>query len=441
LHSPIPNRPCSKGLPSSPTPKGRTLLLSCSIRPRRRLHRCCPRTSKCTACSSARGNSSRERQQPRWDTDEICKTFFVEPKAERIVRKQKETIEEWITGVTENHRHPLELYCQLTDDEFLYVQELQRVYDESRCYFVQWVIGKETKELVNSPRISVAQQGRKFTWLHVRIEILQSLTDVTLTARFLALSRLKRQNGSTAKLWISQVMTRRALLEDAKLLAPITLPETLYLELTVGQLSAQETTVFDCPCIGDDLNERGKVGRYLWTLDRLKRVVDQCSNPPAFHSVKMHITELLNPEPAKSNTKQLPRDKGASNPDSKRKLHTRAFDKTGHAEKPSKLPPHERPTIFPKGLKRLDLKATVDGHAIASEFQQKLSDDIVAGNCIRCHAQGHTRSACKDVAGRWETKFDNEKEKYWTGTLKWQQNWPAPLPLKPKAVVPRRPLP
>jgi hypothetical protein len=64
------------------------------------------------------------------------------------------------------------------------------------------------------------------------------MTDVTLTARFFALSRLKRQQGTTAKLWISQVLTRKALLEDSKLRAPIHLPECLYLELLVGQMSA-----------------------------------------------------------------------------------------------------------------------------------------------------------------------------------------------------------
>jgi hypothetical protein len=179
------------------------------------------------------------------------------------------------------------------------VQELQRVYVESRCFFVQCVICKETKELVNSARIIAVQQGKWFTWVHTRLEILKSLTDVTLTARFLALSRLKRQNGSMAKLWLSQVMTRRALLEDPKLPAPIGLPETLYLELTVGQLSAQETAIFDCACIGDDLNETYKSGRYVWTLDKLKRVVDQCSNPPAFQGVKTPITELLEPDLSK----------------------------------------------------------------------------------------------------------------------------------------------
>ncbi len=105
--------------------------------------------------------------------------------------------------ITNQKRHPLELYAQLTDDEFLYVQELQRVYDESRCYFVQWLLSKETKGLVNGARISAVQRGKKFTWKHTRAEILKNLTDVTLTARFLALARLKRKNGSTAKVWIS----------------------------------------------------------------------------------------------------------------------------------------------------------------------------------------------------------------------------------------------
>jgi hypothetical protein len=87
--------------------------------------------------------------------DEVSSTFEVETRAERNFRQQKETIDSWISSdppqATERDRHPLELfYCQLTDDELIHVQELQRVYDEARCYFVQWVLGKETKELFNS---------------------------------------------------------------------------------------------------------------------------------------------------------------------------------------------------------------------------------------------------------------------------------------------------
>ncbi len=145
--------------------------------------------------------------------------------------------------------------------------ELQTIYDETRCFFLQWLLGKEKKELVNSARISAVQGGKPFTWIHARAEVLKSMTDVTLTVRFLALSRLKRAQGTTAKLWISQVLTKKALLEDPKLPAPIQLPECLYLEILVGQMSAQETTVFDhCPAIGDDLLQKTVMGQRRFTL-------------------------------------------------------------------------------------------------------------------------------------------------------------------------------
>ncbi len=231
--------------------------------------------------------------EDKGETD-ASRTFEVETKDEKANRQQKGMIDTWVGDedhpVTEQDRHPLELYAHLTDDEFLNVQELQRVYDESRCYFVQWVLSKETKEFVNGARISAVQQGKRFTWVQVRLEILKSLTDVILTARFLALARLKRKNGSTAKIWISQVLTHRSLLEDTKLPTPILLPETLYLELTVGQMSAQETTLLECPCIGDDLNARDRSGNMRWTLKRLRAIIDLCSNPPQFRGVKTPIT-------------------------------------------------------------------------------------------------------------------------------------------------------
>ena len=148
-----------------------------------------------------------------------------EREIERVFRAQKDLIQEWIDDphhpATETYRHALELYAQLNDSEFAYVTELQEIYDQTRCFFLQWLLGKEIKELVNSARISAVQSGKPFTWVHARAETLKSMTDVTLTARFLALSRLKRQQGTTAKLWISQVLTRKALLEDPKLCAPI----------------------------------------------------------------------------------------------------------------------------------------------------------------------------------------------------------------------------
>jgi hypothetical protein len=124
---------------------------------------------------------------------------------------------------------------------------------------------------VNSARILAIQAGNKFTWKHAKAEVLRSLTDVMLTAHFLALARLRRQQGTTAKLWISQVMTRKALLEDTKLDNPIALPESLYLEILVGQMSAQETTVFEnCPAIGDNLSAVNSRGAKQFTLEKIK---------------------------------------------------------------------------------------------------------------------------------------------------------------------------
>jgi hypothetical protein len=78
------------------------------------------------------------------------------------------------------------------------------------------------------------------------------------------------------------------------------LPENLYLELTIGQMSAQETNFFEFPCIGDDLNEKDRAGQPRFTLDLLRQTVeDQCSNPPAFRGVKTPITELLEQDTSK----------------------------------------------------------------------------------------------------------------------------------------------
>ena len=81
-------------------------------------------------------------------------------------------ISDWIDDpdhpVTEAAHHSLELYGQLNDSEFAYVTELQGVYDQTRCFFLQWILGKEIKELVNSARISAVQSGNTFTWVDAR---------------------------------------------------------------------------------------------------------------------------------------------------------------------------------------------------------------------------------------------------------------------------------
>jgi hypothetical protein len=342
-------------------------------------------------------------------------------------KRQQEVIDAWIGDprhvADAACRHALELYAQLTDSEFLYVSDLQSTYDEARCFFLQWVLGKEIKELVNSARISAVQAGRKFTWVHARAEVLRSLTDITYTVRFLALARLKRQSGTAAKLWISQVLTRKALLEDPKLPAPIVLPEALYLELLVGQMSAQETTVFDCPSIGDDLSAKDGRGRYKYSLERIKRSIDDCSNPPHFRGVKTPVTDILDqsdPKITKEKRDQTKDQSGNDKASTEKGKQKRDQTKNPANAHLARRPVHEQPAKFPTGLKRPDLDATVDGNTIASEAQRQLYDDIKRGNCTRCHKGSHIRRDCKDPKAKWEEKFDKEKEKYWESVLKWQ---------------------
>ncbi len=72
-------------------------------------------------------SSIREDEEDKQD-EETSKTFELETPKEKTIRQQKSIVDDWIDNdthsITKKERHPLELYAQLTDDEFLYVQEL-----------------------------------------------------------------------------------------------------------------------------------------------------------------------------------------------------------------------------------------------------------------------------------------------------------------------------
>lgn len=337
------------------------------------------------------------------------------PTKEAKQQLQKTMMDVWVTDpehpIKAEHKTILELYSALTDEEIVYVRELQKCYDEARCYFSQWILTGETKELVNSARIAALHANTPFTWRETRHEILKSLTDITLTARFLALSRIKRKNGVSAKLWVSQVLTRKALLEDSRLPTPIKLPEALYLELTLGQMTPAETTVFDIPAIGDDLAILDRRGRPKFTMMRLKEAVDACSNPPQFRGVKTPITELLDADDkpkrdANANPKRDGDKRDHGRKDKGNQLQNRQT--TANAARDFR-PAHEKPSAFPSGLKRPDPTSTVEGRKIANDAQRQLFDDIKGSRCTRCHKEGHLRSKCTLPAEKWEEKFDREK--------------------------------
>jgi hypothetical protein len=193
-------------------------------------------------------------------------------------------------------------------------------------------------------------------------------------------------------------------------------------------MSAQETTVFDCPSIGDDLSAKDHRGRAKYSLARIKQSIDDCSNPPHFRGVRTPVTDIMDPAESKTpkekrdqtkHTGDQPKHTGHNaTPEKDRQKRDQVKDptKTHLARRPS----HEQPNKFPTGLKRPDLDAVVEGKKIASEAQRQLYDDIKRGQCTRCHKGGHVRRDCKEPPEKWEDKFDKEKEKYWESVAKWQ---------------------
>jgi hypothetical protein len=167
------------------------------------------------------------------------------------------------------------------------------------------------------------------------------------------------------------------------------------------------------------------MGQTKFTLDKLKRSIDACSNPPYFRGVSTPITDLLDsaePKVPKQKRDQT-KDKESITKDGKTPPRPTNKDKGGTMPNPhlARRPEYEKPANLPDGLKRPDLEAMVDGNKIASEAQRQLYDDIKRGNCTRCHKGGHIRKDCKDPKAKWEDTFDKEKSQYWTSVLKWQQ--------------------
>jgi hypothetical protein len=166
------------------------------------------------------------------------------------------------------------------------------------------------------------------------------------------------------------------------------------------------------------------MGQKRFTLDKLKRPIDACSNPPYFRGVSTPITDLLDaaePKVAKQKRDQT-KDKAGKTKDGKSDPKPNEAAK-GDQKNPhlARRPAHEQPSKLPEGLKRPDLDATVDGKKIASESQRQLYDDLKRGNCTRCHKGGHILKDCTEPKAKWEDKFDKEKTQYWTSVLKWQQ--------------------
>ena len=213
-----------------------------------------------------------------------------------------EKLEEWIADpdhpVEETERTLLTLYASLAPAEYLYVAELVRVYDATRCYFLQWVVGGSVREFVNGNRLAALRDDQPYLWHRTSTDIMSELTDLTAATRLARFVMTTRPPKQSAKLWINHQLATRALLECPTTdphhpTEPITLPEWIYLEFTLGQLTDEELRAFKLPGLGENLLEKKGDGGLRWTMGELQASVNAVVHPPPVTRRETPITKLV----------------------------------------------------------------------------------------------------------------------------------------------------
>jgi hypothetical protein len=187
----------------------------------------------------------------------------------------------------------------------IYVRELIRVYDLVRCYMVTWVVDESFKNHINSERAAATHSGNDYVWENVKQCILKTLVNISPEARLTTFINYKRPNSETAILFLARQMAVRSKMEgdhvpkDRRFI----LPESVYLNYTVGQMSDREILDYDIPACGDDFEKKHTDGK-TWTLAKVKEHVDEAHKPVRFQGANAAITKLIAhmrnpPEPGK----------------------------------------------------------------------------------------------------------------------------------------------
>ena len=353
-----------------------------------------------------------------FDGEIIQLRSLVDKGGDTDVKAQESQIDKWrksvSSPVTDDIANFLKQACELTDSEMIYVRELIRVYDLVRCYMVMWVVDESFKNHINSERVAAVYSGNDYVWDNVKQCVLKTLVDISPEARLATFINYKRPNSETAILFLARQMAVRSKMEGDHVPKDrrIILPESVYLNYTVGQMSDREILDYDIPACGDDFEKKHTDGK-TWTLAKVKEHVDKAHKPVRFQGANTAITKLIAhirspPEPGKpEKAKQKYRN-----------------EKTGRGDRQlTQKKPYEVYKNMPPQLKRPNPKDQYKGKPISSKAQQQLYDDIKNGNCTRCHKAGHWRGSPKcevKTPHSWEPKIDEKKAGYWTGLAKFQ---------------------
>jgi len=273
------------------------------------------------------------------------------------------------------------------------------------------------------------------------------LADLTAATRLACFVMTSRPPKQPAKLWINHQLATRALLECPTTdphhpTEPITLPEWIYLEFTLGQLTDEELRAFKLPGLGENLLEKKGDGGMRWTMGELQTSVNAVVHPPPVTRRETPITKLVyllsNPlKPRERGDNWQPRQDSLPRPRPRWDKQSRGQESRtpgkGGGSKPrdgrdrrpppnqdrrppsrgTKLP-HEDPRNFPSDLSRpVPGALNPDGSTMSSARQATLYDDCSASRCTRCHQPGHPRTSCTSKPEPWGKSFDSRGHAYW----------------------------
>ena len=274
-----------------------------------------------------------------------------------------ERVMDWIDAeenediFNKEHQRKLEDYYKLTDDDFHYVQELIRVYNAGRCYFVREIVSPSFVKLIQSDRLERRIEGSTYGWAEVKETILKQLVDVSIPAKLHTFTNDLRKDGSSAKLWISRKIKQRAqLMQSGK----VDLDDEIYVAYAVSQISADEQRVFGTPAAGDDLSS--------WNLAQIKALIDAVRSPPRYKFADSPLSRMVkNHQPAERNDKDKSNDRNGGNGEKQndkkkgRNNSSKVADDTYKANqngtkdhqksKTDRRPVWERPSAFPPELR------------------------------------------------------------------------------------------
>ena len=365
-------------------------------------------------------------------------TKIIDGEVVRNPAAQKKQVEEWFndpdtTDVTAaSDTSILQGYCELADDEFEYIEELVRVYDVARCYFVREVISPAFVKLVISARLEAKSAGATYQWDEVVATILGQLVNVSTHAKLFNFTHDYRAEGSSARLWIANKIKQQAQLESS---GHVKLSDEIYVGYLVSQISDDEQRAFGTPSYSADLSG--------WNLLKIKDLIDKCKNPPRYVYQDTPLARLVRsarplskPETGKEKGKKNHDDRkgkaqgGTNNLDNKREAGThqqgdgerekRNQKKDSKKEETYQKPKHdvrpawEKPSAFPKDMK------PPTGSTV-----KKLYENILSGACTCCGSQDHYRMqvkkdgtlcrTCPEKQQTWERKLDRlgAKGTYW----------------------------